>query len=40
MSTVYTHKFDHATYKADVPINTGLFINNEWVNPVKPDFIE
>ncbi|KAH6904675.1 indole-3-acetaldehyde dehydrogenase [Coprinopsis sp. MPI-PUGE-AT-0042] len=34
MST-FTYKFDTPAYKGDATIHTGLFINNEWVDPAE-----
>ncbi|KAF8622984.1 hypothetical protein AX15_006582 [Amanita polypyramis BW_CC] len=40
MSSTYTHHFDTALFKGDVTVNTGLFINGQWVNPVEAGTIE
>jgi aldehyde dehydrogenase (NAD+) len=40
MPSTYTHHFDTPTYKGDVTINTGLYINGQWVDPVKSGTIE
>ncbi|KAF9261037.1 aldehyde dehydrogenase [Marasmius fiardii PR-910] len=34
MASTYTHHFDTPTYKASVALNTGLFINGQWVDPI------
>jgi len=31
----FTHKFDTAVYKGEATVHTGIFINNEWVDPVE-----
>ncbi|KAJ2924332.1 hypothetical protein H1R20_g12767, partial [Candolleomyces eurysporus] len=40
MPGTFTYTFDTPTYKGTSTINTGLFINNEWVDPVDGDLIE
>jgi len=41
MPGTYTHKFDTPLHKGSVTINTGLFINGKWVDPVeKGDLID
>ncbi|KXN86252.1 Aldehyde dehydrogenase [Leucoagaricus sp. SymC.cos] len=41
MPATYTHNFDTPVYKGSVTINTGLFINGKWVDPVeKGDLID
>ncbi|PPQ79486.1 hypothetical protein CVT24_010143 [Panaeolus cyanescens] len=40
MPGTYTHSFDTPRYKGDVTVHTGLFINNEWVDPVEGGSIE
>lgn len=40
MTAVYTHKFETPIYKGDVSLNTGLFINNEFVDSVSGETIE
>jgi aldehyde dehydrogenase (NAD+) len=40
MPSKYTHHFDTPLYKGDVTINTDLFINGQWVEPVESDTIE
>ncbi|KAJ3569880.1 hypothetical protein NP233_g4765 [Leucocoprinus birnbaumii] len=40
MPTTYTHHFDTATFKGDVTLNTGLFINGQWVDPVEGGTID
>ena len=40
MPGTYTHKFDTAVYKGEVTINTGLFINGQFVDPVDGETIE
>lgn len=40
MTRSYTHHFDTPVYKGDVLFNTGLFINNEFVNSVSGETIE
>ncbi|CCM05988.1 uncharacterized protein FIBRA_08229 [Fibroporia radiculosa] len=38
--TVFTHEFDAPSYKGTTHVNTGLFINNEWVQPLKGETID
>ncbi|TFK17576.1 indole-3-acetaldehyde dehydrogenase [Coprinopsis marcescibilis] len=40
MSPTYTHQFNTAAYKGAATINTGLFIDGEWVAPVEGGEIE
>lgn len=40
MPKVYTHNFDTPLFKGKVSVNTGLFINNEWVEPADKTPIE
>ncbi|CDZ98425.1 aldehyde dehydrogenase [Phaffia rhodozyma] len=40
MSKTFTKKFDHTAFKGEVTINTGLFINGEFVDPVEGKTIE
>ncbi|GJE91571.1 aldehyde dehydrogenase [Phanerochaete sordida] len=40
MPQTYTHHFDTPLFKKDVVINTGLFINNEFVDAADPTPIE
>ncbi|KAF5323284.1 hypothetical protein D9619_013499 [Psilocybe cf. subviscida] len=40
MPGTYTHKFDTPVFKKDVTINTGLFINGQWVDPVEGKTVE
>ena len=40
MPSTFTYKFDTPSFKGSSTFNTGLFINNEWVDPVKPETVE
>jgi len=40
MPAVYSPQFDTAVFKGQPNINTGLFINNEWVDGSSGTFIE
>ncbi|KAM6494578.1 aldehyde dehydrogenase [Amanita muscaria] len=40
MPSTYTHHFDTPVFKGDVTINTGLFINGQWVDPIEGDSID
>ena len=40
MPATYTHDFDTPSYKAKVTINTGLFIDGKFVDPIEPSSIE
>ncbi|KAM6495245.1 aldehyde dehydrogenase [Amanita muscaria] len=40
MPSTYSHKFDTPLFKGDVTINTGLYINGQWVDPVEPATID
>ncbi|KAF9043170.1 aldehyde dehydrogenase [Panaeolus papilionaceus] len=40
MSSTYTHTFDTPTFKGKVSINTGLFINGQWVDPIEQSTID
>lgn len=40
MPATYTHKFDTSVYKGDITINTGLFIDGKWVDPVEKGTID
>ncbi|KAJ7483831.1 aldehyde dehydrogenase [Mycena galericulata] len=35
-----TIEFDNAAYKGSISMNSGLFIDGKWVDPVEPDMIE
>ena len=35
-----TLDIDNAAYKGSISVNTGLFIDGKWVDPVEPDMIE
>jgi len=38
---LFTHTFDTECYKGTTSVNSDkLFINNEWVSPVKPDYLD
>ncbi|PPR03693.1 hypothetical protein CVT24_007414 [Panaeolus cyanescens] len=40
MPGTYTHNFDTPSFKGQVTINTGLFINGKWVDPVEESTID
>ena len=40
MPSTFNHTFDTALYKGSVSINTGLFINGKFVDPVDNETIE
>ncbi|KAF9445252.1 aldehyde dehydrogenase [Macrolepiota fuliginosa MF-IS2] len=40
MTKTYTHNFDTPMFKGKVTINTGLYINGKWVDPVEGGAIE
>nr|ALG75773.1 aldehyde dehydrogenase 3 [Tricholoma vaccinum] len=40
MPSTFTHTFDTPSFKGAVTINTGLFINGEWVDPVEHSTID
>lgn len=40
MSEIFSRKFDTALYKGEVSVNTGLFINGEFVDAVDKETIE
>lgn len=40
MPAVFTPQFDNHFFKGQVPINTGLFIDGEWVEGSSGTFIE
>ncbi|KAF8158618.1 aldehyde dehydrogenase [Mycena galopus ATCC 62051] len=40
MSGTTTVKIDTAAFKGSIPINSGLFIDGKWVDPVEPDAID
>jgi len=40
MPGTYTHTFDTPAFKGNATINTGLFINGQWVDPVEPATID
>ncbi|KAF9445644.1 aldehyde dehydrogenase [Macrolepiota fuliginosa MF-IS2] len=35
MPKTYTHHFDTPTFKGSITVNTGLYINGKWVDPVE-----
>ncbi|KAJ7504773.1 aldehyde dehydrogenase [Mycena galericulata] len=35
-----TIEFDNAAYKGSISMNSGLFIDGKWVDPVEPDMID
>ncbi|KAF7368654.1 Aldehyde dehydrogenase 5 [Mycena venus] len=35
-----TLEFDNAAYRGSISLNTGLFIDGKWVDPVEPDMID
>ncbi|KAJ7650924.1 aldehyde dehydrogenase [Roridomyces roridus] len=39
MSHQTTLEFNNAMYKGSISLNTGLFIDGQWVDPVEPDSI-
>lgn len=40
MSYVYTHQFDSSLYTGSVTVNTGLFVDNEYIDAVDGSPIE
>ena len=40
MPTVYTHNFDTPLFKGTGKVNTGLFINGEFVDSLSKETIE
>lgn len=40
MPSIFTHQWDTPVYKGSTSINTGLFINGEFVDGVKNTTIE
>lgn len=40
MPSSFTHQFDTALYKGSVTVNTGLFINGEYVDSIDGETIE
>lgn len=40
MSPTYVHKFDTNIFKGDVSINTGLFIDGQFVDAVEKNTTE
>jgi aldehyde dehydrogenase (NAD+) len=40
MVGTYTHTFSTAAYKGEITVNTGLFINGQFVDPVEKGTIE
>jgi hypothetical protein len=40
MPSTFTHQFDTATYKGAITINTGLYIDGKFVDPVEPATVE
>ncbi|KIL58093.1 hypothetical protein M378DRAFT_15832 [Amanita muscaria Koide BX008] len=40
MPSTYSHHFDTPVFKGAVTINTGLYINGQWVDPVEGDTID
>ena len=40
MPQTFTHQFDTPLYKGTATVNTGLFINGEFVDPVEGGTIE
>lgn len=40
MSPTFTHKFDTSLYKGSIAVNTGLFINGQFVDAVDKQTIE
>ena len=40
MSAVFTPKFNNDSFKGQVPINTGLFIDGQWVEGSSGTYIE
>ncbi|PFH45469.1 hypothetical protein AMATHDRAFT_9185 [Amanita thiersii Skay4041] len=40
MPATYTHNFDTSVFKGKVTINTGLFIDGKWVDPIEPATID
>lgn len=40
MPQTFTYQFDTALYKGSVSVNTGLYINGQWVDPVEKGTIE
>ncbi|KAF8073989.1 aldehyde dehydrogenase [Lyophyllum atratum] len=40
MPGTFTHTFDTPSFKGAATVNTGLFINGQWVDPVEPATID
>lgn len=40
MASVFTHQFDNASFKGQTTINTGLFIDGQWVEGSSGTFID
>ena len=40
MPSVFTRQFDTPLYKGSVSVNTGLFINGQFVDPIDKETIE
>ena len=40
MPQTFTHKFDTPVYKGTISVNTGLYINGQFVDPVEKDTLE
>lgn len=40
MPTIFTHQIDSPVYSGPVTVNTGLFINGEFVDPVDKQTFE
>ncbi|KAF9451002.1 aldehyde dehydrogenase [Macrolepiota fuliginosa MF-IS2] len=40
MTKTYTHNFDTAVFKGSITVNTGLYINGKWVDPVESGTID
>ncbi|KIP06629.1 hypothetical protein PHLGIDRAFT_128195 [Phlebiopsis gigantea 11061_1 CR5-6] len=40
MSSTFTHQFDTALFKGTITVNTGLFIDGQWVDSVSKETID
>ena len=40
MPKEFTYNFDTELYKGSITLNTGLFIDGEFVEPVEGEYIE
>ena len=40
MPSIYTQAFSSPVYNGKISVNTGLFINGQWVDPIEKGTIE